>query len=130
MKQIVILSEQRPGIVADVTIALGERGVNIAAIDAETHQGVGVVRMSVADYDLALRVLRDAGFHAFSEEVLLIRVEDKPGALARIGRRFKDAGIDLTSLRIVNRDGQTGVAALSCADAAKARDLVRDELLS
>jgi hypothetical protein len=115
--------------VADATIALGERGLNIASIDAETHQGVGVVRMTVSDLDLALRLLRDAGFHAFSEEVLLVRVEDKPGALARIARRLKDAGLEISSLRIVSRDGAHGVAALSCDDVPKARTLLRDELL-
>ncbi len=130
MKQLVILSEQRPGIVADVTIALAERGLNIAAIDGETFQGIGIVRLSVSDVDLALRVLRDAGFHAFSEEVLLVRLEDQPGALARIARRLKDAGLELSSLRLVGREGAHGVAALSCSDLARARELLRDELLS
>jgi hypothetical protein len=130
MKQIVILSEGRPGLVADVTIALGERGVNISTIDAETSQGVGVVRMTVSDYDLALRTLRDAGLHAFSEDVLLIRVEDKPGALARVARRLKDAGLNLTSLRIIRREAGSGVAALSTDDGPKARDLLRDAVLS
>ena len=130
MKQLVILSEQRPNIVADVTIALGERGLNIGTIDGETFQGIGVVRLSVADVDLALRILRDAGFHAFSEEVLLVRLEDKPGALARVARRLKDAGVELSSLRLVSRDGDQGVAALSCSDPARARELLRDELLS
>jgi hypothetical protein len=129
MKQIVILSEGRPGIVADATIALGERGVNIASIDAETHQGVSVVRMTVSDLDLALRLLRDAGLHAFHEEVILVRVEDKPGALARIARRLKDAGLELSSLRIVSRDGAHGVAALSCDDVPKARALLSNDLL-
>ena len=130
MKQIVIVADNRPGIVADVTMALGEKGVNIGTIDGEAIKGVGVVRMTVSDYDLALRVLRDAGFHAFSEEVILIQLEDKPGALARVARRFKDARIDITSLRIVSRDGKTGVVALSCEDSERAKELVRDELLS
>ena len=130
MKQIVIVADNRPGIVADVTMALGEKGVNIGTIDGEAFQGVGIVRMTVSNSDLALKVLRDAGFHAFSEEVILIRLEDKPGALARVARRFKDAQIDIVSLRIVSRDGQTGVVAISCDDVGGAKELVRDELLS
>lgn len=130
MKQIVIVSDNRPGIVADVTTVLGDRGVNIGTIDGEAFKGVGLVRMTVSDDDLALKALRDAGFNAFSEEVLLVRLEDKPGALARVARRFKDANLDITSLRIVSRDGQHGVVAISCEDAAKARELLRDELLS
>lgn len=130
MKQIAVIADNRPGLVADVTAVLGERGVNIGTIDGQAVRGLGLVRMTVSDGDLALRALRDAGFHAFSEEVILIRLEDRPGALARVARRFKDANLDITSLRIVSRDGTTGVVAISCEDVARARELVRDELLS
>ncbi len=130
MKQIVVIADNRPGLVADVTMALGDRGVNIGTIDGEALRGVGVIRMTVSNYDMALQVLRDAGFHAFGEEVILVRLEDKPGALARVARRFRDAGLDITSLRIVSRDGQHGVVAISCDDIAKAREVVREELIS
>ncbi len=130
MKQIVIVADNRPGVVADVTAALADKGINIEAIDGEAIGTVGIVRMTASPYDVALTALRDAGFHAFSEEVFLVRLEDKPGSLARVARRFKDAQVDITSLRIVSRDGQYGVVAISSDDPAKAREIVRDVLLS
>lgn len=127
MKQIVVVADNRPGLVADVAVVLGEHGVNIGTVDGETLRDLGVVRMTVSDGD---RALRGAGLHAFSEEVILVQLEDRPGALARVARRFKDANLDITSLRIVSRDGTTGVVAISCEDVEKGRELVRKELLS
>ena len=130
MKQIVVVTENRPGILADAATALGESGVNIESIDSEAVGQIGVVRMTVSDYDLALRALCDAGFEALSEEVFLVRLEDRPGSLARVARRFKDAQIDIASLRLVNRDGKHAIAAISCERLEEAKELVRDVLVS
>ena len=130
MKQIVIVMENRPGTVADIATILGEKGVNIDDIDAEAVGKMALVRMTVGNYDLALKVLRDAGFNALSEEVFLVRLEDKPGALARVARRFKEAEIDIRSLRLVDRDGQNAIAAISCDRSAEAKRMLKDMLVS
>jgi len=130
MKQIVIVMENRPGIVADIATILGEKGVNIDDIDAEAVGKMALVRMTVGNYDLALKVLRDAGFNALSEEVFLVRLEDKPGALARVARRFREAEIDIRSLRLVDRDGKNAIAAISCDRSDEARRMLKDMLVS
>ncbi len=130
MKQIVVVMKNRPGTVADIATILGEKGVNIDDIDAEAVGKMGLVRMTVGNYDLALKVLRDAGFNALSEEVFLVRLEDKPGALARVARRFKEAEIDIRSLRLVDRDGQNAIAAISCDRSGEAKKMLKDILVS
>ena len=129
MKQIVVVTENRPGVVADAATALAESGVNIDSIDSAAVGNMGVVRMTVSDYDVALRALRDAGFNALSEEVFLVRLADRPGSLARVARRFKDANIDITSLRLVNRDGEHAIAAISCERPEEAKELVKDVIV-
>ena len=130
MKQISIVTQNKPGILADVATVLGEKGVNIDSIDAEAVGEMGLVRMTVSDYDLALKVLRDAGLNALSEEVFLVRLADKPGALAGIARRFKEKEIDIRSLRIVDRDGQNAIAAVSCERPDEAKEMLKDVLVS
>jgi len=130
MKQIVIVMNNRPGIVADIATILGEKGVNIDDIDAEAVGKMALVRMTVGNYDLALKVLRDAGFNALSEEVFLVRLDDKPGALAKVARRFKEKGIDIKSLRLVDRDGENAIAAISCEQPDEAKEMLKDMLVS
>ena len=109
MKQITIVTESSPGLLARVSEILAARGINIETLDAETVQDHGVMILTVDRYDEALVALRDAGVPAVSEDAIIIRITDEPGALARISRRFHDAGIRLRSVRIIRRSAGSGL---------------------
>ncbi len=130
MKQITIVAESDPGLLAQVSETLAARGINIETLDAETVQDHGVMVLTVDRYDEALVALRDAGVPALSEDAIIIRLTDEPGALARISRRFHDAGIRLRSVRIIRRREGYGLVALSTERTERALDLVRDVLIS
>ncbi|MCH8813139.1 MAG: ACT domain-containing protein [Gemmatimonadetes bacterium] len=130
MKQITVVAESGPGLLARVSEILAARGINIETLDAETVQDHGIVIFTVDRYDEALAALRDAGVHAVSEDAIVIRIADEPGALARISRRFDDAGIRLRSVRIIRRNEGWGLVALSTERTERALDLVRDVLIS
>ncbi len=130
MKQITVVTESSPGLLAQVSEILAERGINIETLNAETVQDYGVVIFTVDRYDEALVALRDAGVPAVSEDAIIIRIVDEPGALARISRRFHDAEIRLRSVRIIRRDAGHGLVALSTERTERALDLVKDVLIS
>ncbi len=130
MKQITVVTESSPGLLAQVSEILAERGINIETLNAETVQDYGVVIFTVDRYDEALVALRDAGVPAVSEDAIIIRIADEPGALARISRRFHDAEIRLRSVRIIRRDAGHGLVALSTERTERALDLVKDVLIS
>ena len=130
MKQITIVAESAPGLLAQASEILAARGINIETLDAGTVKDYGVVILTVDRYDEALAALRDAGLHAVSEDAIIIRIEDEPGALARISRRFHDAEIRLRSVRIIRRSAGYGLVALSTDRTEEALDLVRDVLIS
>ncbi|MCH7890811.1 MAG: ACT domain-containing protein [Gemmatimonadetes bacterium] len=122
MKQITVVAESSPGLLAQVSEILAERGINIETLNAETVQDYGVVIFTVDRYDEALVALRDAGVPAVSEDAIIIRIADEPGALARISRRFHDAEIRLRSVRIIRRDAGHGLVALSTERTERALD--------
>ena len=130
MKQITIVAESDPGLLARASEVLAERGINIETLNAETVQDYGVVIFTVDRYDEALVALRDAGVPAVSEDAIIIRIADEPGALARISRRFHDAEIRLRSVRIIRRDAGHGLVALSTERTERALELVKDVLIS
>ena len=130
MKQITIVAESAPGLLAQASEILAARGINIETLDAGTVKDYGVVILTVDRYDEALAALRDAGVHAVSEDAIIIRITDEPGALARISRRFDDAGIRLRSVRIIRRNEGWGLVALSTERTERALDLVKDVLVS
>ena len=130
MKRITVIVDNRPGAVADVTSALAERGVNIEALDVEGTEEKGVINLTVDRYDEALQALRDASFQAISEDAIVIRLKDEPGAIARVAARFKAAGVNIQSMHILRRDADLSLVSIVCDQREEAVELVKDEIVS
>jgi hypothetical protein len=129
MKQLNVLAPNKPGQLAAIAEALAAGNVNIEHFDVATHGADGVIVLTVDRYGDALRLLLDAGFQAVTQETLLIRIEDKPGALAKIAVRLKEAGLDLRSMHIVRREGGVSIASLVADDNEKAGRVLRDVII-
>ena len=111
MKEITIIAANRTGLLAEVTEVLEQAQVNIEAIDASEVGGVGRIDMIVSEYDEALDALQAAGMRPVTEDAVVIRLRDKPGALATVARQFADAEINLRSILSLHRsEGWTFVA--------------------
>jgi len=129
MKEIVIVAHNHPGLMADIAAALAERNINIESIDAKQAQELAVMELTVDRYDEALTALRDAGFNAITEDAIVISLPDQPGALAKVAKRFKDARIDMQSLRILQRNRGTALVALATKRTDEAMELLREYLV-
>jgi hypothetical protein len=129
MKQLTVLVRNEVGVAATIAACLAERGVNIEEIDIEGVEDRGIVVLKVDRYDEALRALSEHGFHTITQDTLLIRLEDRPGALAAIAMRLKDAELDLRSMHILRRDAAGTIASLVASDNAKAAEVLRDVLV-
>ena len=129
MKQLTVLVPNELGIAARLTACLAERGINIEEIDVESVADHGIVVLSVDRYDEALRALSEAGFRVITQDTLLVRLEDRPGALAAVALRLKDAGLDLRSMHILRREASSTTASLVCSDNALAAEVLRDVLV-
>ena len=58
-----------------------------------------------------LYVLNKAGFKAVSDDALVLRLPDEPGALAVVAGNLKEAGVNIESLHILTRgSGHTMIA--------------------
>ena len=93
VKQISVFLENKKGRLADVTEALGRKGVNIRALSIADTADYGILRLIVNDPDLAYRVLSEAEFTVSIREVLAIGIEDRPGSLASALRVLEENGI-------------------------------------
>ena len=73
MKQIVIVSEERPAVVAEIADAMAAAGVNIEYLDAEVVGSAKLVVLTVDRYDAALKALAKISLQAISEDALVDR---------------------------------------------------------
>ena len=129
MNRIIIVAKNEVGVLADISQALADAGINIETISAEGLAEQGVITLTTDSHDDALRVLMDAGYKAVSDDSLILRLPDEPGALAKVAGRFKDAGVNIQSLHIVERQGDHTIVALAAEDRAQAESLVDKDTL-
>jgi hypothetical protein len=85
------------GTLARLCRDLASGGVNLLAIaTTETHdRREGVVRLLVANRELASVALQRAGYAFAVDEVLFVEIKNKPGALARTVEKLARARIDI-----------------------------------
>src|SRR5207248_8528163 len=117
---LVIEIENTPGALAEVSGAISDAGVNIAAATcfgsgqrAELH--ILVPHAEAAKHALAISHL--AVNH--EREVVVVEVEDRPGVLADLTRKIALAGVNLDLVYVATRNrvvfGSADLAALRAA---------------
>jgi hypothetical protein len=67
---------------------LADAGVNITALSAAETSGRGKIRLLVTDPVRAKRALRKAQYRVSEEPAFVLRLRNKPGALAGVAARL------------------------------------------
>jgi hypothetical protein len=117
-----VILEDRPGELARLGQATGQAGVNIEGMCALTGEGKGYVHVLVPDdkADATRAALEDAAMGiADSRQVLVVDIEDRPGTLGEMARRFADASVNI-ELAYSTFGGVKLVVATDDLDAARA----------
>ena len=96
--QLTLSLVSRPGTLATLTRTLADAGVNITALSAPEASGRGKIRLLVNDPGRAKRALRKAKYRANEEPAFMLRLRNKPGALARVTARLAKERINVRSI--------------------------------
>lgn len=95
MNAFIVEAQNRPGELAKVAAALGDRGINIATgavLGLTTGGGFGFL---ANDESGAKRALESAGIMCREIAVIPVSIADEPGALAGIAKKLGDAGVNI-----------------------------------
>jgi hypothetical protein len=88
--------EDKPGELASLGDATGKAGVNIDGVCCAPSAGRTVVHLLVEDAAGARRAIEDAGYTLVEErDVVVLEMQDRPGALGEMARKIADAGVNL-----------------------------------
>ena len=94
-RQITVLMENRTGALAELCTKLAEKAVNIQGLMVPDHPGVAPVHMVVNGLEVAKKIFDGMGLKYTEEDVLSVRLSDKPGALGKLTRKLADHGVDV-----------------------------------
>lgn len=124
MIQIDVDVPDRPGELAKLTGILGSSAINIDAICGESVGGRSYVSIIVDQPVQAREALLKHGYNCSQRTVLVVRLDDKPGALGTLAKRLGDAGVDVLSVIHLGTVGGHAQLALGVDNLDKARSLV------
>lgn len=96
-KEIVVSVVNEIGVLAELSRVLADHGVNIDAVAGYAEKDNTAKIMIVTDDGLrASDALRKAGYKSLKEnEVVIVELENKPGALKQITKNLASEGIDI-----------------------------------
>lgn len=130
MKRVTVISRDYPGLLADISELLAGKGLDIRDLVAQQPDGDHCfLTLLLSDYDLGLKTLTEAGYKTVSEEVVLIRIADRPGELARVARTLADNNIGLRAVSMVHEGEDHNAVAVSSDDNDGVRKLFRKQLV-
>lgn len=123
VQQISVFLESRPGHLHRVLDAFEDAHISVRGYSASDTGDYGIVRFIVDKPDEALEVLCNMGAAATKSNVLCIRLEDKPGELARVMEIMAHCKINVTySYSLIST-----YIALSVEDLERAEELLSAE---
>ena len=105
-----------PGALAELGSALGQKGVNIVALQAMSFRDQSVLHLVVDNTDKAVSELEDYGLPFRTREVMTVSVKDKPGTLGKLSEAIAAAGVNIDSVYLsMDRQVVLGVSDLGKA---------------
>lgn len=94
-KQLSVFLDNRPGGLARVCGTLAEAGVNILALNIHDTVDHAIVRLLADKPVKALLLLEQHGLYILESEVVVLELENRPGALAEAAQQLAHADINI-----------------------------------
>lgn len=122
MRAFIVKLENRPGTLAALGEALGERGINITGLSGTSWDGDGALAVITNDDAGARAVLEDHDLTYRDCEIVSASLEDKPGSLGAAARRLADRGVNIELVMTTGVQGTRITVAIGVDDPAGARE--------
>ena len=94
--QLIVTTEDKSGMLSEVSQTIAEAGVNIEAITAYGCEGKARFYIITSENQKVIPALKAKGWQVEEDEVVRIDLEDKAGALSQVGAKLKSEGINLS----------------------------------
>ncbi len=127
VKQISVFIENTPGRLADFTKLLGEHQIDLVSLSIADTTHFGILRGIVADYELAEKLISEAGYTVRLTDVLAASVPDEPGGLAKVLSMLSENGISIEYLySFVRNAGKNALIIFRVEELDRAAQVLKD----
>lgn len=129
MKHITMVSEDRVGLIADISYILGSARINIETLSAMVQGSKCIVSISVKDERKAVDILRSNGYEVLESELLVVKIKDEPAQMSKFTSLLSKEKVGILSMQQLAKDGQHDTFAVKVDHVAKARKMLSGYLI-
>ncbi len=122
MKSVTIVSEDRVGLLADISYILGKSNMNIDGLSVDVLGGKAVIALEVKDPHRASDVLSRNGFRITNPDAIVIKVAND--SMGRITEMLQGEKISVTEMSMLSSDHSDGIFALHVDKPRKATKML------
>lgn len=124
-QQLSVFLENKPGTLANMCDQLSAQDINIMALSVGDTADYAVVRLVVNEPEDATHLLEEAGAIVVENDVLLMDLENRIGALATVAHKLDDADINIEyAYCAVGSDKPGGLIVLRTSDQERAMQVL------
>lgn len=104
MKEITVITSNEVGTLAKICEILGNSGINLHGISAHGVGDRGIIKIVTSDPASTENFLKKHGYQTRINDVVVVKVMDRPGELGKLTKRVARAGVNLEAVYLLNRE--------------------------
>lgn len=93
--QLNVTTQDKPGMLSEVSSVIAQEGINIEAICAYGMEGKAIFYLVTKNNAKAKQALAAKGWGVEEEDVIMLELENKPGALNEVSSKLKAKNVNL-----------------------------------
>jgi hypothetical protein len=124
-KALKVKVQDRPGVLGDIALALGAKGINLRAVHGYAEEGQGCLCLVVDKLAAASKLLAARGLPVEEEDILELQLADKPGTMGEVAKALGDAGINIRYVFVGTARGRKVTVYVAVSDIVAALKVLR-----
>ena len=128
MRELIVVAKDRVGLLAHISKILGDKEINIDSVSVETLGKDAIIHLVASRENEAVKLLEDAGFKVTTSDVIVLKIEDQPGELAKVALTLAEAGVNIRSVLFLRKEDNKGLFAVKVSKPEKAVEILKDYL--
>lgn len=128
MKSITIISDDKIGLLAEISYILAKKDINIEALDLDVVGKKAVVSLVVENAGGAKEALKSSGYHVADDNCIMIKLVDRPGEFNRVASMLTHEGIGIEKVHMITKSGKEAILSLFVDNPTSASKVLQDYL--
>ena len=129
MKTVTIVSDDKVGLLADISYRLAKGKINIESVNVDVIAGKAIISLGLSDVVKGKGALEAAGYTVEEMNSVVVKLPDKPGELTRITNMLSKDGISIQNVRTLSKDEKNTVLCITVDKPKRAMGLLKDYLV-